>query len=149
MTTRLIPGWVHGSCIDMDGSGLLIIGASGRGKSALSLDFIGLGGRLVSDDQVELLTEGPVVHARGKPGFEGLIEARYLGILRGPYCAQTTLKLVIDLDRCETLRLPPPRHVKIGVNDVDLILGRNLPSLAIASKLWLLSGPLRQAELDQ
>lgn len=148
MIASLPMGWVHGTCVDLDGAGLLIVGASGYGKSALALALVGLGGRLVSDDQVELLPaasqENPDrVRARGKPGFEGMIEARFMGILRAPHCAETTLKLVIDLDHEEEHRLPPPRHVKVGVTQIDLILGRNIPNLAVASKLWLLSGPVR------
>lgn len=140
MTAALTPGWVHGSCVDFDGSGLLVTGASGQGKSALCLSLIELGGRLVSDDQVDLRIDGDRVRGRGKPGFEGLIEARHIGILRAPFCAETSLKLVIDLDQAEPERVPPRRHTHIGVIQVDLILGRNIPNLAIASKLWLLSG---------
>jgi len=46
-------GMKHASCVDFDGKGVLILGASGSGKSSLALACMSLGARLVGDDYVE------------------------------------------------------------------------------------------------
>ena len=43
---------VHGTAIDIDGAGILLLGPSGSGKSDLALRLIDGGARLVADDRV-------------------------------------------------------------------------------------------------
>ena len=107
------PSPVHASCVDLDGQGVLITGASGRGKSTLALALIGQGARLVADDRVALVRTGETVTATRPPGLPPLIEARGLGLLHAPLCSATVLALVVDLDTPETERLPPLRHTSV------------------------------------
>lgn len=61
-------GIVHGSCVAFGGAGVLILGPSGSGKSALALALIGLGAALVADDRVSLSpvpASGPHRHGAG------------------------------------------------------------------------------------
>lgn len=97
---------VHGNCVARDGAGVLILGASGTGKSTLTLRLLNQGFTLVADDQVEIIAG----RARPPAALAGLLEARGLGIVRLPYSSDVDLKVVIALtDRPE--RLPvPERH---------------------------------------
>ena len=66
---------VHASCVACDGAGVLILGASGAGKSGLALNLMALGAALVADDRVVLSREGDVVLAACPLPLRGLIEA--------------------------------------------------------------------------
>lgn len=94
---------MHGSCASKAGSGVLLIGSPGSGKSDLLLRLLDRGFCLVADDQVEII-DGM---ARSPPVLAGMLEVRGLGILRLAYVAQTRLCLVVDLDR-PVSRLPEP-----------------------------------------
>lgn len=99
----------------------MIRGASGRGKSALALRLMALGAELVADDRTALHCEGADVIARCPPAIRGMIEARFVGILAARALDAAPVRLVIDLDRVETDRLPPKRNTEI--------LGQTLPLL--------------------
>src|SRR3546814_5042791 len=49
---------VHASCVALDGRAVLLMGASGSGKSDLALRLIDRGWSLVSDDYVTLESRG-------------------------------------------------------------------------------------------
>lgn len=103
---------LHASCVALEGRGLLILGPSGSGKSALALELVALGARLVADDRVALRREGARVFASAPPGLHGLIEARGLGLLRLP--AETApVALAVDL-ALPRERLPPRRMVDLA-----------------------------------
>lgn len=110
----------HASAVAFDGRGVLILGQAGAGKSALSLELIACGGTLVSDDRVILSSEDARVMAAAPDAIEGMIEARFVGILKAQ-AAPAEIVLVIDLDKTESDRLPPKRHIAI--------LGQRLPLL--------------------
>ncbi len=97
----------------------MIRGASGSGKSALALQMIALGGKLVADDRTTLQRRGDIVIARCPEAIRGQIEARGLGILAAAPAEATRLALVVDMDAEETDRLPDP--------DTTDILGVLLP----------------------
>ncbi len=110
-----MPEVVHASCVDLDGQGVLITGASGTGKSTLALDLIGQGAVLVADDKVSLEIDNGRLIATRPATLPAAIEVRGLGLLTPPTCARTPLALVVDLDRSETERLPPIRDItKLG-----------------------------------
>ena len=112
---------VHATCVALNGRGLLITGASGSGKSALALALMGLGADLVSDDRVQLARRGGRLLADAPPAIRGLIEARGMGLLVARPAGPTPVVAVVDLEREETERLPPPRET--------LLLGVALPHL--------------------
>jgi HPr kinase/phosphorylase len=125
----------HGTCIDFDGAGVLIIGPPGAGKSDLGLRLLdqpGLGvngqaktATLLSDDQVIVTLEGRLL-ARPPPAIRGLLEIRGLGILEVPYRPQSVLALVVRLsDAAAIERLPEPEDLTF------MILGQNLPLLRL------------------
>lgn len=106
---------LHASCVVHAGSAVLITGASGQGKSSLALQLMALGAGLVADDRTCLWAqntpEGPEIIADAPETLRGLIEARGLGILHASCVGAHPVRLVVDLDKPETDRLPPFRAV--------------------------------------
>ncbi|MEE9453718.1 MAG: HPr kinase/phosphatase C-terminal domain-containing protein [Paracoccaceae bacterium] len=122
----------HGSCVAFGNHGVLIIGATGAGKSGLAMQLISLGGVLVADDQVILQQRGGRIIAKCPKTLRGMIEARGLGLLAVQSQPQTDIVCVIDMDKPEPARLPPDRmHTLLGI-EVDLVLGKDTPNLACA-----------------
>jgi HPr kinase/phosphorylase len=75
-------GTIHGVLVEVFGLGVLIIGASGVGKSECALDLISRGHRLVADDVVDV-TLGPdnVIMGSGSHLIRHHMEVRGLGII--------------------------------------------------------------------
>ena len=113
------PATIHASCVSVDGKGVLIMGASGSGKSALALQLMAYGANLVADDRV-ILSDANGLHASAPENIKHGIEARYVGLLNA--CARDTTKIeyVIDLNRVETERLPPKRTITLLGQDIPL-----------------------------
>ena len=131
---------VHASCVAVDGKGVLILGASGAGKSALALELMALGAVLVADDRVCLHREGEVILARAPDTIRGRIEARFVGILRAESVEEAPLALVIDLDCDESDRLPPYRHRKTMGVSLPLLHNVGTRSFPAAILQYLRSG---------
>jgi HPr kinase/phosphorylase len=109
----------HASVVSYNGAGLLILGPSGSGKSALALQMMALGCQLVADDQVNLQVRQGQVFAL--PAKLGQVEARFIGILAadlGPACV---ISLVVDLASIEKERMPPVRYWRFEGLDVTLL----------------------------
>ncbi len=83
LTRRLAPRvYQHGVYMDIFGLGVLLLGASGIGKSEIALELITRGHRLIADDMVELMREGPdVLVGRSPEALRYHMEIRGLGIL--------------------------------------------------------------------
>lgn len=98
---------VHASCISIKNKGVLILGASGSGKSDLTLRLITeFGAELVADDRVDIkLLNGELVASSPKI-LRGLLEVRGIGIIKVKSKASTKLNLVIDLVSNTLERLP-------------------------------------------
>ncbi|MBP6012893.1 MAG: hypothetical protein KBA31_11755 [Alphaproteobacteria bacterium] len=97
---------VHATAVDIAGLGVLLLGASGAGKSDLALRLIGDGALLVSDDQTAVTVEGGTLAARAPLTIAGLIEGRGAGILRAPLKAATRLVLAVSLTPNRLERMP-------------------------------------------
>ncbi|WP_354667678.1 HPr kinase/phosphorylase [Lentibacter algarum] len=100
---------LHATTVSIAGRGVLIRGASGSGKSALALELLALGAKLVADDGVELRSRDGQLWAHCPEALEGQIEARFVGILSAEPAAPTPVVLVIEMDHIEAERLPPRR----------------------------------------
>lgn len=129
--------WLHATAVAIDGRGLLILGASGSGKSSLAIELIALGGVLICDDGVWLHTAtDPAMLARPKQATD-LIEARHIGLLHaGATLDRAPLKLIVDLDRAEEHRLPPRRTIALGDRRIPLLHAGGQHRLAPA--LWVM-----------
>ncbi|WP_299505787.1 HPr kinase/phosphorylase [Cypionkella sp.] len=114
---------MHASCVAVDGRGVLIIGASGTGKSALALQLIAYGAALVADDQTQITAQAQQLIATCPPQLSGMIEARGVGLLHSHPRASAPISLVVDLDQTETDRLPPHRITSLLGVTLPLVLG--------------------------
>ena len=73
---------IHGSLVDVYGTGLLIMGRSSIGKSEIALDLVERGHRLVADDVVTITKRGEqVLMGTGHGEYTPFMEIRGLGIL--------------------------------------------------------------------
>ena len=134
---------LHATTVAFEGRAILIKGASGSGKSALGLELLSIGARLVADDQTVITAEGPDLIASCPPPLRGLIEARGLGLLRAPHDPQARVALVVDLDQTEEARLPPERSITIMGQSLSLVLGVRAAHFHVALRHYVLYG--RQA----
>ncbi|WP_083464250.1 HPr kinase/phosphorylase [Phaeobacter sp. 11ANDIMAR09] len=133
---------LHASCVSLGGRGILIRGASGSGKSSLTLQLMAFGADLIADDQVCLWSSGDAVQARSPEALKGLIEARHFGILTAEVAAEARICAIVDLDLTETERLPVKRYQKLLERDVQVFHRVEGPSFAAALIQFLKSGLL-------
>ncbi|MGB7261060.1 MAG: serine kinase [Albidovulum sp.] len=107
---------IHASTVALSGRGVLILGASGAGKSGLALQLMGYGCDLVSDDRTALAARDGVVLATAPETIRGLIEAWGVGILAAEPSVAARIVLAVDMGLVEAERLPPWRvHTVLGV----------------------------------
>lgn len=113
---------LHATCVAHDGSGVLLRGPSGSGKSDLALRLINAGWNLVADDRVNLrLLDGCIV-ATAPSELKGLIEVRGIGVLRVNAVKEVPLKVVCELvTPAEVERLPDSTSTKILDYSLDSI----------------------------
>jgi len=110
----------HASCAARSGEGgfdaVLLLGASGSGKSDLLLRLLDRGWAFVADDQV--IVEAGI--ARGAPELLGLMEIRGLGLFEVPRIEAAPLRLVVRMGG-SAARLPVPlRHPELAVPEVSV-----------------------------
>lgn len=130
---------MHANCVAVNGHGVLIIGASGTGKSALALQLIAYGAELIADDQTQITPQDQQLIASCPPGLSGMIEARGIGLLHSRPRATAAISLVVDLDLQEPDRLPPLRTKSLLGITLPLVLGAQSNHFA-ASVLCYLKG---------
>jgi len=121
----------------MHGQGLLTLGPSGSGKSRLAFELLAMGGRLVADDGVWLTADNRLQRPEAAPK---LIEARGIGLLYAEAQDSAPLRLIVDLSRKESDRLPPRRLAAAPGGPVPLILGKDHPFLGVAICHYLKHG---------
>ncbi|MEM0964282.1 MAG: HPr(Ser) kinase/phosphatase [Bacteroidota bacterium] len=123
---------VHGSLVDVYGTGLLLTGPAGIGKSEMALDLVERGHRLVSDDVVMATRTGPnVVMGAGTTLGEHFMEIRGLGIvdIRSMFGVrairyQKRIEVVVKVH----LWNEDEEYTRIGmVTETESILGVELP----------------------
>jgi len=105
----------------MNGRAVVIMGASGSGKSSLAVELIGQGATLISDDQTILTRSGDDVLASCPDVIQGQIEVRHLGLLRCDTVSDVPVGVVVDLDQTETQRLPANRTIDLAGIDLPLL----------------------------
>jgi HPr kinase/phosphorylase len=107
---------IHASCVSLDGAGkafgsarncgILILGESGAGKSALVLQLIAAGATLVADDRTELFVESRALQARAPRNLRGLLEIRGAGIVKLSFRASVRVTMVVRLIAKNPPRMP-------------------------------------------
>jgi HPr kinase/phosphorylase len=125
---------LHGTCISVNGEGILILGRPGAGKSDLALRLIdepghGISGalmrsELVSDDQVIITRREGKLIASAPSNISGKLEIRGLGIVALATQSSVPLSLIVKLQVHSAIERLPDR----GTFD---ILGLALPLVEI------------------
>lgn len=116
---------VHATCVEIGGTGVLLRGPPGSGKSDLALRLIDGGAGLVADDRADLDLEGGRVVVTAPPEIAGLFEVRGQGVRRVARVERAVLGLVVDLVPPERVeRLPEAAHCEV--------LGVTLPLVRLA-----------------
>ena len=137
---------MHGVLLDVNGSGVLIIGRSGVGKSEAALDLITRGHRLVTDDVVNIkLIAKKILMGSGSDITKHKMEIRGLGIIDicaifgiGSIRKRKRIELVIKLEHWdnskeyERLGLEEKTHRILGV-DIPMIIIPVRPGRSIAT----------------
>ncbi len=117
---------VRGTCVAIDGSGVLLRGRSGAGKSDLALRLLSTGARLVADDYTCIERSDGILRASPPESLAGLLEVRGVGILRVNGLPEVPLVAMIDLvPSTEVERLPDPAE--------EHILGVAVPRFRLAA----------------
>jgi HPr kinase/phosphorylase len=105
---------IRGTCIAVDGRGVLLRGPSGGGKSDLALRLIDGGARLVSDDYTDIENREGRLFASAPPEIRGMLEVRGLGVVRVASEPSVGLDVVIDLAAtADTPRMPASDQLEL------------------------------------
>ncbi len=129
---------VHGTAVAVAGSGILIRGASGMGKSDLALRLIDRGAELISDDQVDIVRDNNDLLLSPPPRLAGKLEIRSLGICECEYRSAVALRLVIDLkQQPERFPLDRKNMILLGIRVPSCTLDAMESSAAIKAE-WAL-----------
>lgn len=118
------PLLLHASCVCVKDKGILLIGASGTGKSDLALRLIDRGAMLVADDYVNLTKKDNALMASPPNQLEGKIEVRGVGICTLPFTPNAQIHLYVDLADLPD-RLPEPTFQDI--------VGVMIPRIALSA----------------
>jgi len=139
LTQRLADATsIHGVFLEVLGTGVLIKGDAGVGKSELALELITRGHRLVADDVVDLKHVAPEILEGTCPSLiRDFLEVRGLGILNIRFLfgetavkLQKNLKLIVEL-------VHPEEIGEVGLNRIDMvastetILGVAIPKVRV------------------
>ena len=139
---------LHGNCLWVNETGVLILGDAASGKTELALTMINSWrGTLVADDQVIIEREHKILMARPPEGLQGLMQINGIGIVNFDNIAPVPLHLIIELVPHTDVPLIPEKSEKE-------IQGLSLPSLKLAGheassadKLWLATNLLKKEML--
>lgn len=149
---------IHASCVMLDkaanifgaapSDGVLILGASGAGKSSVALKLLAMGARLVADDRVELFEQEQTLWARAPASLAGLIELRGLGIVTLPYATGARVALAVQLG-ANAARHPAREYyeppVPLSVGTKPPLLRLTVQDMAVAEKIVLAAAAFSNA----
>jgi len=126
----------HGVYIDVFGIGVMLLGQSGVGKSEIALELISRGHRLIADDMVELIREGPdVLVGKSPEALRYHMEIRGVGILNirdlfGAAALTDTKRVRLVVELIPWKQLYEQEHVLMKKQDIELN-GVSLPKVQI------------------
>jgi HPr kinase/phosphorylase len=113
---------IHATCIRLAAAGkpfgappslgILIMGASGSGKSDLALRLIAAGAELVADDRTDLFVRRGILYAKSPTPIAGLLEVRGVGILKLTHAPDVPVTLIARLGKAAA-RLPAHRMYRL------------------------------------
>ena len=127
---------MHATCVDINSSGVLIVGRSGSGKSSLAISLLALGSTLVADDQCELVKKNNRFRISKPASLPNSIEIRGVGLVSVPMVVETSLDWVVNMDEAEKERMPDLRFTEIDGYKIPTVFGKNMDDLA--SRIYVL-----------
>lgn len=140
---------VHATCVDVDGTAVLLRGPSAAGKSDLALRLIDAGAKLIADDQVQLAAVRGELIASAPGQLSGKIEVRGLGIFDLDdlqLSPRARVALVADLGpSADVVRLPYRTTCRLDDIEVPLVALAAFESstpakIRMALKSWSAAG---------
>ena len=122
--------YIHATLVNVSGTGVMIRGTSGSGKSRCALELIRRGHRLVADDLVCIRRRGSGrLRGSSHRAIKNLIEVRGRGIVNifeqfgaSAVGGSSPVDLVFDLTE-----MPDPQGTGAGSCERFRLLGRDLP----------------------
>ena len=81
MASSRIDLAIHGVLVNVGGTGILLTGKPGIGKSECALELITRGHKLIADDVIEIAAIDNNLVGRAPERFQGLLDVRDLGII--------------------------------------------------------------------
>tara|TARA_R110000868_G_scaffold105749_2_gene290290 strand:- start:423 stop:845 length:423 start_codon:yes stop_codon:yes gene_type:complete len=134
---------INGTCVAIDGQGVLIRGPSGSGKSDLALRLIDAGAHLISDDYCRADLSGGALTLTAPPEIKDKLEVRGYGIVN--LAAQDSAKVVLVVDlapESEIARMPDLNTCNVeGVTLNHLRVDARTPSAPAKVRLALRTKP--------
>ena len=129
---------LHGVFMEVLGTGILIMGASGLGKSELALELISRGHRLVADDAPEFTKISPnIINGTCPLGMTPFLEVRGLGILNiqtlyGDSAIKPAkyLRLIVQLVQVSQIELQQIDRLE-GSFSTYQVLGVEIPQISL------------------
>ena len=130
----------HGTAVSYNGSGILILGPSGSGKSDLALRLINEGADLIADDQVLIKLVGKALQLSAPDSISGLIEVRGVGIIKIKPVCYIPLSLIVEiksgaqLERIPIMKKDLIEKILIPVIKLDAFEGSAIAKIKILLK---------------
>lgn len=127
---------IHGSLLDVYGTGILLMGRSGIGKSEIALDLVERGHRLVADDAVEIKkTADKVIMGKALEDFGHFMEIRGLGLINVKEMfgtrairVQKRVEVIVNLEDWNSEK----QYERIGLEQEEVkILGVPIPRIKL------------------
>ena len=112
----------HATAVAYYGSGILIRGPSGSGKSDLALRLIDDDADLIADDRVVIKVVGKELRLSPPESISGLIEVRGIGVVKIKTIRDIPLCLVVELELSnQTKRMPDIKEESIKDISIPII----------------------------
>jgi HPr kinase/phosphorylase len=131
---------LHGVLLNVSGTGVLITGDSGAGKSACALELVSRGHRLIADDVVIVEHENGKLVGTVPERFAGLLEVRGLGIVDvrevfGPSAFGQSSPIDICIELCTESELADRDVLGGGGHELEL-LGVTIRKFIVSHNSW-------------
>lgn len=145
---------IHGVLLSIYGTGVLVTGESGMGKSEVALEMISKGHVIISDDRVDIKKVGEHLMGEAPILLKGFLEIRGIGIINVPRMFGSSkvsdtarIDLVVHFEPFDKNR----EYTRVGVevNQYQEILGVPVPKITIPVTAGRSMGTLLESAVSQ